>query len=100
MVTVNRYKNFKESSLIWSKIKIFFLGYKKILEIMTAKDGERFAGQEVTVPGFDTVPLPEQFGFARDYKLLPVFVMPEHAEEVSKVFRFLSETVKVSNSKF
>jgi hypothetical protein len=73
-----------------------FSVYHKILQILTAKPGECYAGEDIALPEFESLPLPEEFLHARDHKLLPVYVMPEDAEEMSKVFKFISANFKVT----
>lgn len=79
------------------KVVFIFSVYRKILQILTAKPGERYAGEDIVLPEFESLPLPEEFLHARDQKLLPVYVMPEEAEEIYKVFKFISANFKVTS---
>ena len=65
------------------------------MELLTAGEGERYAGQGVNVSGFKDCALPPEFKQAKEHKLLPVFVMSNHMNEVSKALQTLSQNVKV-----
>ena len=74
----------------------FFQVYEKLIQLLTVRHGERYAGQDVQVPGFDDILFPPEFEQAKEHKLLPVYVMPDHVLEVSKALRSLAKNVKVS----
>ena len=83
------------SSITFNR-NIFFPVYRKLIEILSARGDERYAGEDIKVPGFDGLPLPDEFIHAKEHRLLPIFVMPDHMEDVAMGIRTLSRTVKVS----
>ncbi len=57
------YSNTYLFRLLWF---IIISVFETILEVLKVEEGERYAGQDVTVPGFENIPIPEELENARD----------------------------------